>query len=330
MSQSSSEPLRESSYGAVVLLSLVFLWFLFQALEMFRGRVDILGVYYLRNFLGYGHFTLAYIFTWPVVRRKCGSLGASLLYVAGFLAVMSLYCAAQRWWLPASVDILLILTIFMVHHASNEVLFREHSKNGYQAFPWTPRRVAWVALAVGLIFVDRFSSPQKLFLSYQPLAPVMSMLWIVGWLAYGWRYVWRSRFSTAHVGWIVAGVFGTWCAMNRSGEPVFTSTARYGWFVIYHYLIWYVFYTQKLLYKAESQIVPARPLPELWRYVTTVPRGFVLFVLAINLIVGVLFFTTDPLARTVNQATQLNFFYVHTLAHILFGVGLPKQAPLAQ
>ncbi|MBI4357912.1 MAG: hypothetical protein HY584_01310 [Candidatus Omnitrophica bacterium] len=323
---------QTSNYGGLVSWSLGLVLALAITVDFLRGRIDIIGTYYLRNYLGYGHFALAYLFTWRMIRRKTESLMLSLLYVAGFLAVMGLYCAAQRWWLPVPVDILLNLTIFMVHHASNDVLFRAQAENGYQAFDWTLRRIGWVALAVGLIFVDRFRSPQNLFGAFAPLAPYAAAFWTAGWLIYGWRYCWRDPARSLPVGWLAAGAFGAWCALNTTGIPVFTSTERYGWFVIYHYVAWYVFYARKLADRSggwEADTRPGKGLFGIWKYVTTVPKGFLWLVVVMNALIILLLIAGEPFARAAREATQLNFFYVHTIAHILFGIAVPRKRELA-
>jgi hypothetical protein len=92
---------------------------------------------------------------------------------------------------------------------------------------------------------------------------------------------------------------------------------------------WYVFYTRKLrdrLGSWKSSFRPRWNISELWRYATTVPVGFLVLVTGINVIVAMLSFSLEPLAQTIRKASGLNFFYIHTFAHILFGIGAPKRA----
>jgi len=320
-----------SSYGMLAawslgLTSLLAVWLTTAA------RFDEFNIIRLRNFFGYGHFVLAYIFTWRLACRAYGSRRAALGYVGVFLAVVALYAAAQRWWVPQSINYLFIVALFMTHHASNEMLFRQQSANGYRPFDWTQPRALWVALAIGLVVLDQvaFHAPQW----PGTLVPVAA-LWLTGWLVYGWRYLIKApeRSGVALAGWVASGILGGWLALQPSGHPVVTSNASFAWIVIYHYMVWYVFYTRKLLSRAGSwQLQPTASLGSLgspavlWRYVTTVPVGFLSLVVLANLAIFGIYVTVDPVARWVSDTTSLNFFQVNTVAHILFGVGLPRAA----
>ena len=54
--------------------------------------------------------------------------------------------------------------------------------------------------------------------------------------------------------------------------------------------------------------------------------GFLGLVAVGNLAILAIFLTADPLAVWVTDTTRLNFFQINTVAHILFGVGLPRTA----
>lgn len=299
------------------------------------GHWDVSGVNRVRDILGYGHFTLAYLFTWPLVRRQLGSLAAALGYVALFLVVIAVYVALQRW-LSASLNFLFLIALFMTHHASNEILFRQQTGNGYQRVPWTARRMWWVALVVGLVFVDRLGSDAH---PWHGAQRAIALAWAAAWLGYGWRYVLRAMMTAlTWLGWISAGLTGAWCTVHPTAALLFTSQFRFGWIIIYHYLAWYVFYTRKLLYRngGWSPAWPApRSLAALWRGATTIPIGFLALVILGNAAIVGLCLVGDPVARDLNAATGLNFFAINTVAHILFGVGLPPtrtagSAPVTQ
>lgn len=288
-------------------------------------RLHLQGIIRLRNFLGYGHFTLAYLFTWRLILRRYGSLSAGFGYLAVFLAVIGTYAALLRWWLPGPINFLLVEAVFMTHHASNEVLFRTQTKNGYQPAAWTSRGSFWVALAVGLVFVDQLAMTDHL---WHGAFPFVVFSWTAGWLAYGKQYLFKApRSARSLLGWAATGLLGILCFLQPGGEPFFTTAERFAFIVIYHYLIWYVFYTRKLLNRTgqwrPSQTF-ARTGSALWRFGTTVPLGFVYLVLVGNLVIFAIFQSTTPLAQWVQEASGIDFFMVNTIAHILFGVGLPS------
>ena len=287
-------------------------------------RFDHASVLRLRNFLGYGHFALAYVFTWRLIRRQLGSRLVAVRYVGLVLLIVALYAAAQRWWVSAAVNDLFIMVLFMIHHASNEVLFREQGRNGNRPFPWTSRRVAWVALAVGLVFVDRTAAVLH---GWHAAFPAIAAAWAGGWAAYGWRCFRAPHALWPRAGWLCAGAFVARCALQPATEPFFATQHKFAWIVIYHYLIWYVFYTRKLLARTggwSSSERPSRSLAVLWRYATTVPGGFLTLVAIGNLSILAVFVAADPLADWVTAATRLDFFQLNTVAHILFGVGIPQ------
>jgi hypothetical protein len=281
-----------------------------------------------RNFLGYGHFALAYIFTWRMMCRQHG-LKWSLGYLGAFLTVVALYAVAQRWWFDPAIDSLFVMMVFMVHHASNEVLFRQQSQNGYARFPWTTRRVWWVALAAWFVLVDRsaaLSSPLR------PMFPIAASIWIAGWLAYGWTYLWSQPAATySRAGWVIAGSAVCFEAIRPPAMPLLSTQFNFAWLVIYHYVVWYLFYTQKLLARTGSWgswHAPGRSLDSLWKHATTVPLGFVSMVALGNLVVLTILIAANPLAELAKAFTGLDFFNVNTIAHIVFGVGVPAKSTM--
>lgn len=287
--------------------------------------LHFLDIIRMRNFLGYGHFTLAYLFTWRLICRRYGSLPVAFGYLAAFLAVIGTYIVLLRWWLPTQVNFLLVEAVFMTHHASNEVLFRQQTGNGYQPAAWTTRGTFWVALAVGLVLIDQLAMADHM---WHGALPVVAALWTVIWMAYGWYYLLRApRSPRSLLGWTTTGILGGLCLAQPFGEPLFTSAERFALIVIYHYLIWYVFYTRKLLSRTgqwrSSQRFGGKG-SDLWRFGTTVPLGFLWLVLVGNLAIFAIFRSTAPVAQLVHGWGRVDFFMVNTIAHILFGVGLPR------
>jgi len=292
------------------------------------GHLDHGGIVRLRNFLGYGHFALAYIFTWRLVRRQLGGRRAALGYVGVFLAVVALYAAAQRWWLAESIDGLFIMVIFMSHHFSNEVLFRQQTRNGYQPFPWTLRRILWVALAVWLVLVDRFATPDHPW--HGAFAPLLAG-WVAGWLCYGWRYLFGiAAPPSSRLGWAILGTAVLYWTTQPPREPFFAVQHKFAWIVIYHYVIWYVFYARKLSARTGAWMA-TRPLPrspsEAWAFATTVPIGFLALVAIGNLVIFGIYLAVDPVAVWLVETTELDFFRINTFAHLIFGLGLPRTQP---
>jgi hypothetical protein len=248
--------------------------------------------------------------------------------VAGFLSLVALYAAAQRWWVAEPIDGLFIMVIFMSHHFSNEVLFRQQIGNGYRPFPWSAQRILWVALAVWLVFVDRFATPTHPWSG--AFIPVLAV-WVLGWMIYGWRYLlsvpakWPSR-----LGWSLVGAAVLWRSSQSPGEPFFAVQHKFAWIVIYHYVIWYVFYTRKLLDRTGAwmgQRSLPRSLSEAWAFATTIPLGFVALVTISNLVILGIYFAADPVAVWLVETTKLDFFRINTFAHLIFGLGLPRRQP---
>ena len=289
------------------------------------GKLHPGGVIALRNILGYGHFTLAYIFAGRLVRRQIGSEGAMTAYVAGFLYIVALYAVAQRWWIDPGLNDLAVMIIFMIHHASNEVLFRLQSGNGYTAFEWTPRRISWVALAVWLVAVDRLIAVSH---PWHGAARIVGGLWLAAWLAYGALWVLDDEVSAlSAAGWIAIGAVVGWGLRNPWSEPLVATRDRFAWIVIAHYMMWYVFYTRKLLARTGEW---GRALPAaisggeaLWKHLTSTPAGFLAMVLAGNAAIFAICFAADPVAYWVTTTTRLDFFQINTVAHILFGAWVP-------
>ncbi len=313
----------QGSYGNLIVWSMgLTLLFVFGLLGL--GRLEEYYVTRLRNFLGYGHFTLAYIFTWRLICRRYGSPEGAFRYLAVFLGVITLYALLQRFWLPTSLDYLFILALFMNHHFSNEILFRQQVRNGYQPLAWSVRCTHWVALGIGLAVIDQMASPTHL---WHEALPGMALLWVAIWMVYGWRYL-RSRVgSLPFFGWATTGLLGILCTTQPFREPLFTPHVRFGWIVIYHYIVWYVFYTRKLLNRTgqwRKVGETLRTFADLWRYAITVPAGFLGLVLVGNAVIFVIFQTTNPLAHWITRTTDLHFFHLNTAAHILFGLGLPR------
>lgn len=291
------------------------------------GRFDLAGVRWARDVLGYTHFALAYAFTWRVVRRDLGSLRAALAYLACWAIAVAAYTAAHRWWLPLELDYVVLMVVFLIHHASNEVLFREQLGNGYQAFPWTARRIGWVALAVLLVLVDRPGHPDHPWHAGQR---AIAVLWFAGWAAYGARWVWPARRSAGIAGWLAAGAFGAVCAWHPTQRLVFTSLFRFGWVVIYHYVAWYVFYLSKLMARHGGWAAqPAGRRP--WEVVTGTPLGFLALVLIANGAIAVTYRLPPAPEWAMATASQVDWFHVNTIAHILFGAGVVRRqaAPAA-
>ncbi|MBI4436478.1 MAG: hypothetical protein HY590_03560 [Candidatus Omnitrophica bacterium] len=311
-------------YGSVTAWSMGCL-FLLLAWAASANLLHFLNIIRMRNFLGYGHFTLAYIFTWRLVCRRYGNLPAAFGYLAAFLTVMGAYAALLRWWLPTQVNFLFVEAVFMTHHASNEVLFRQQTANGYQPAAWTTRGTFWVTLAVGLVLIDQLAMADHM---WHRALPVVAALWTVLWIAYGWYYLLPApRSSRSLFGWSAVGILGGLCLAQPFGEPLFTSAERFALIVIYHYIIWYVFYARKLLsrtgqWRTSQQFAGKRS--DLWRFGTTVPIGFLWLVLVGNLVIFAIFRSTAPLAQLAREWGQIDFFMVNTIAHILFGVGLPR------
>lgn len=298
------------------------------------GKFQTGSVVALRNILGYGHFTLAYIFAGRLVRRQIGSDGAMAAYVAGFLGIVALYAAAQRWWVSPGINDLFIMVLFMVHHASNEMLFRMQSGNGYKSFDWTPRRIAWVALAVGLVVVDRIITVSH---PWHAVAGIVGGIWLAAWLVYGALWVLSDEVSApSAAGWIAIGTVVGWGLRSPWSEPLIATRDRFAWIVIFHYMTWYVFYTRKLLARTGEW---GRALPAvasggsaLWKHLTSTPAGFLAMVLAGNAAIFAICFAADPAAYWVTTTTRLDFFQVNTFAHVLFGAWVPslgKQAASA-
>ena len=291
------------------------------------GFMHPAGISLLRDSITYSHIALAFAFAWPALRRQLGSNWGIGAYLFCYLAAVGLYVTAQRWWLSLSLDFLLVVAVFMTHHAANEVLFRRQSRNGYQNFTWTARQVAWVALAVGLVLVDRLGSPAHPWHGAQAL---LAATWGLGWLAYGWRYIrplWRSPTSLG--GWLAAGALGVLCAQQPTGELIFTSRARFSWIVIYHCVIWYAFYTRKLLARSSRWTTPlaaGASIQSVWRFLKTTPAGFVLLAAGVNALVATGYLAALPVITLAESSLQVNFFEILTIAHILFGVGAPQLA----
>ncbi len=325
LSASSHNPTSRHTYAGLAGYSVAGLLLLMAGI-LFLGRWDVEGIRHLRDCVGYGHFSLAYLFTWKVIRRQLGSLSASVAYLALFLAMVAAYVAAQRWLLPAGTDDLLIMLIFMVHHASNEVLFRRQSSNGYQSFSWNGRRVLWVGLVVWLVLVDRIATVVH---PWRAAGPALCGLWLAGWAIYGWRYVLRSPGASWSIAaWSVIGAVITWRLARPFESPVFAWEVPFDWLVIYHYVIWYVFYTRKLLTRQGRWVVPGMRWDSpasAWKTATTIPGGFLLLIAAGNLAIVSLYAATLPAVNVLAAGTGLDFFHINTMAHVLFGVGVPTR-----
>jgi hypothetical protein len=282
-----------------------------------------------RNFLGYGHFALAYIFAWRMIRRDHGTTWA-LAYLPVFLALVAAYAFVQRYMISVATDALFIMVIFMIHHGSNEILFREQSRNGYRPFDWTPRRILWVALAAWLVVVDRSAMPSN---PLHPHLPFIATVWLGGWAYYGWRYLITQPSTTpARLGWAgLGGLVIAAAALTPSGAILFAKH-RFAFLVIYHYLIWYVFYTRKLLARSGGWgrwPSGVRSLEDAWKAATTIPVGFLGLVLVGNVVLFGLFLLFDPVTQWAHATLKLDFFQVNTFAHVMFGVGLPSRAAAA-
>jgi len=305
------------SAGLTLLLALG-LWWVVES-----GQVRwVTGLVRLRNALGYGHFTLAYIFAWRLLRRQV-SQQVAVVYLALFLGLVALYAVSQQW-VPESLNALFNMGLFMTHHGANEVLFRQQTRNGYRVFAWTPRLILWVALAVGLVLLDRWGLPTT---PWRDSLSVAAGLWGIGWLVYGFRYLAQDGWRPWGVaGWLAAGLFAAVCAVHPSEEAVFAVRHKFAWIVIYHYVVWYVFYTAKLLARTGGWRAPAQGLRSVsaaWKYATMVPVGFLGLVVLGNLAIVAICWVTGPVSDWMTATTQLDFFHINTFAHIMFGVGLP-------
>jgi hypothetical protein len=269
----------------------------------------------LRNVLGYGHFALAYIFTWRLIHRQLGGRGAAG-YVAVFLLLVAVYAVSQRVWLPPLANDVFVMSLFAVHHFANAILIRRQEANGYRPFTWTLPDTLVVALVTGLVLVERVGGGAVL------------LAWAACWAAYAWTR--RHDALPAIVGWLALGGLALVSVAQPLGRPLFTSRLVFDWLVIYHYVLWYVFYTRKLLQRTGAWTGP-RPRPSaaaVWTYLTTIPAGFVALAIGGNLLIIAALMVARPLADRAEASTHLDFFQVNTVAHILFGVGVARLAAL--
>ncbi len=324
---SPTEPLQlrlPGDYPGIIAWSWLIMGLLALSL-FFTDNLNISGVLLLRNVLGYGHFALAYLFTWRMIQRELGGLRPALVYLVVFFGIVVLYAAMQRWWVADPINDLFVMALFMVHHASNEILFRLQGRNEYRTFPWSPRYTLWVTLAVGLILLERVAALQF----NHRIGVWLTALWLTGWIGYARFYLAREQYSRrSWVGWVAAMTAATICVCRPFGAAFFTSRLIFGWFVVYHYIIWYVFYTHKLMARTGRWLgstASSRQLfAALWTYVTTVPAGFLGLILIGNLLIIAILIAVNPLTLWMHSTTHLDFFQVNTVAHICFGVGIRR------
>lgn len=279
------------------------------------GHWSTANVLALRNLLGYGHFALAYIFTWRLMRRQLGGAGAAA-YVAVFLTLVALYAMGQRFWLAPAANDVFVMSLFGVHHFANEILIRRQDANGYRPFTWALPDTLVVVLITGLVLLERTG------------AAVVAVLWAGCWVAYAWTR--RRGPAPALVGCAVLGALAVISVARPLGRPLLTSRLAFDWLVIYHYVLWYVFYTRKLLHRTESWSAPrpAASASAVWNYLSTVPAGFVGLAVGGNVLILAALMAARPLAIRAETTTGLDFFQVNTVAHILFGVGVARLATL--
>ena len=269
----------------------------------------------LRNALGYGHFALAYVFTWGMIRRQLGSRDAAA-YLAAFGALVIAYAAAQRLWLSRPTNDVFVMVLFGLHHFANEVLIRRQSANGYQPFTWTRSDTLLVVLLTGLVPVERIGGP------------VVAAAWAGCWAAYAWSR--RHEPVPAVFSCLALGALAVLAVARPIDRPLLTSRLAFDWLVIYHYVLWYVFYTRKLLHRTAGWTTsrPVRSAAALWAYVTTVPVGFVGLAVVGNVVIMGALLAARPVANRAETWTGLDLFQVNTVAHILFGVGIARLAAL--
>jgi hypothetical protein len=279
------------------------------------GQWSTGNVLALRNVLGYGHFALAYIFTWRLMHRQLGTRTAAA-YVTVFLVLVATYAASQRLWLPRGINDAFVMSLFAVHHFANEILIHRQEENGYRPFPWTRPDTLVVVLITGLVVLERSGGP------------VLMLAWGATWVA----YVVARRVGTmpALLGCLALAGLAALAVTRPLGRPLLTSRLAFDWLVIYHYMLWYVFYTRKLVRRTAGWTAPwpAPSAAAVWAYLTTVPAGFVGLAVVGNVLIIGLLLLAWPLSARAEASTGLDFFQVNTVAHILFGVGVARLATL--